>query len=173
MSAVERLSAAQARALLPELVVLLQDGVDHGASIGVLRPLSAAIAEHFWHDVIRDVSQGSRLLLVIRDGPRVVGSIQLGLCQKPNGLHRAEVQKLLVHTAARRRGHARQLMAAVETEARATGRTLLYLDTEPDQPAETLYRNSGWTAAGVIPDYARTPDGVLHGTVLFYKRLPA
>ena len=172
MSAVERLSAVQARALLPELVALLQDAVAGGASIGFLRPLPADVAAHFWHDVIRDVEQGSRLLLIIRDGATVVGSIQLGLCQKPNGLHRAEVQKLLVHTSARRQGHARRLMTAVETEARAAGRTLLYLDTEPDQPAETLYRKSGWTAAGVIPDYASTPDGVLHGTVLFYKKLP-
>jgi acetyltransferase len=167
----ERLSEAQALALLPQLVTLLQDAVAGGASIGFLRPLPADVTERFWREVIGDVGRGSRVLLVIRDGTQVVGSIQLGLCLKPNGLHRAEVQKLLVHTSARRRGYGRLLMSAVESEARAAGRTLLYLDTEPDQPAEALYRKLGWSVAGAIPDYACTPDGRLHPTVIFYKQL--
>jgi acetyltransferase len=171
MSVPARLTADQASALLPQLVALLQDVVAGGASIGFLRPLPADVALHFWHDVIGEVARGSRLLLVIREGDQVVGSIQLGLCLKPNGLHRAEVQKLLVHTAARRRGLGRVLMSAVEAEARAVGRSLLYLDTEPDQPAEVLYRKLGWTEAGAIPDYACTPDGRLHPTVLFYKKI--
>ena len=171
MPTLDRLTEAQALALLPQLVTLLQDAVNDGASIGFLRPLSADIAQRFWHGVISDVNQGSRLLLILRDGSMVVGSIQLGLCLKPNGLHRAEVQKLLVHTSARRQGHARLLMSAIESEARAAGRTLLYLDTEPDQPAEALYRKLGWSVAGAIPDYACTPDGRLHLTVIFFKKL--
>jgi hypothetical protein len=47
--------------------------------------------------------------------------------------------------------------------------TLLNLDTETDSPAESLYRSEGWTRAGVIPDYARTPSGVLRPTTIFYK----
>ena len=170
MPAPERLDEAQALALLPQLVPLLQDAVAGGASIGFLRPLSAGIAERYWRDVIGEVGQGSRVLLVIREGSQVLGSIQLGLCLKPNGLHRAEVQKLLVHTSARRRGYGRFLMSAVEAEARTAGRTLLYLDTEPGQPAEALYRKLGWIAVGAIPDYACTPDGRLHPTLIFYRK---
>ena len=171
MSDIERLTADQARVLLPELVALLQDAVDDGASIGFLRPLSAEIAEHYWLEVIRDVAEQSRILLVTRRDGLVVGSVQLGLCTKPNGVHRAEVQKLLVHTGSRRRGIGRKLMVAIEEQARLAQRTLLYLDTEPDKPAHEMYERSGWLRAGEIPDYARTPDGRLHSTILFYRRI--
>ena len=171
MSDIERLTADQARALLPELVALLKDSVDDGASVGFLRPLSTEVAERYWLEVIRDVSEQSRILLVTRRDGIVVGSVQLGLCMKPNGVHRAEVQKLLVHTGSRRRGIGRQLMAALEEQARLAQRTLLYLDTEPDKPAYEMYERSGWLRAGEIPDYARTPDGRLHSTILFYRRL--
>ena len=62
-------------------------------------------------------------------------------------------------------------MTAVEEQARLAQRTLLYLDTEPDKPAHEMYERSGWLRAGEIPDYARTPDGRLHSTILFYRRL--
>src|SRR4030095_4341966 len=111
---IERLTADQARVLLSALVALLKDTVDDGASVGFLRPLSTELAEVYWREVIRDVSEQSRILLVARRDGIVVGSVQLGLCTKPNGVHRAEVQKLLVHTGSRRRGIGRQLMAAIE-----------------------------------------------------------
>ena len=171
MSDIERLTADQARVLLPELVALLQDTVDDGASVGFLRPLSTEIAERYWLEVIRDVAEQSRILLVTRRDGVVVGSVQLGLCTKPNGVHRAEVQKLLVHTGSRRRGIGRRLMAAIEEQARLAQRTLLYLDTEPDKAAHEMYERSGWLRAGEIPDYARTPDGQLHSTILFYRRV--
>ena len=167
----ERLTAAQAKAALPQLTSLLQDAVQHGASIGFLRPLASDTAERFWNEIISDVANSSRILLVIREGDSVIGTVQLGLCQKPNGLHRAEVQKLFVHSKARRRGFGQVLMSAVEKEARAANRSLLYLDTEPDQPAEEMYRKLGWTLAGSIPDYARNPDGQLHPTALYFKKL--
>ena len=37
--------------------------------------------------------------------------------------------------------------------------------------AESLYRRSGWTAFGTVPDYACDPDRTLAGCVFFYKRL--
>lgn len=171
MNDVERLSADQARTLLPELIALLQDSVNDGASIGYLRPLAAEIAGEYWREVIREVADHSRVLIVALQDERVVGSVQLGLCTKPNGVHRAEVQKLLVHTGRRRQGIGRRLMERVDLEARRARRTLLYLDTEPDQPAHRMYERTGWIRAGEIPDYARTPDGTLHSTVLMYRRI--
>jgi len=171
MSEIHRLSADDATAAFPQLVSLLQNAVDDGASIGFLRPLAAEVAESYWEEVIRDVSQGSRVLLAATSGSSVVGSAQLGLCMRPNGVHRAEVQKLLVHTAWRRQGIARDLMQAIEDEARAARRSLLYLDTEPDKPAEWMYQTMGWTRAGEIPEYACTPDGQLHTTILYYRKI--
>ncbi len=171
MNDIERVTADDAQSLLSQLIALLQDSVDDGASVGFLRPLAADVAEGYWREVIGDVAAQSSILLVTRREGLVVGSVQLRLCTKPNGVHRAEVQKLLVHTRWRRQGIGHALMAAVEREARLAGRSLLYLDTEPDRPALTLYERTGWLRAGEIPDYARTPDGQLHSTVLLYRRI--
>ena len=125
----------------------------------------------YWQEVIGDVAAQSRILLVARRDGLVAGSVQLGLCMKPNGVHRAEVQKLLVHTHWRRRGIGQALVSAIEQEARLAHRSLLYLDTEPGKPALALYERAGWLRAGEIPDYARTPDGQLHSTVLLYRQI--
>ncbi len=171
MRDIQKLKADEAPAVLPQLVALLVDAVQDGASIGFTLPLSTNSAERYWQEVVRDVDQGSRTLLLARREGVVVGSVQLGLCTRPNGLHRAEVQKLLVHTRWRRQGIARALMAAIEQAARAAGRSLLYLDTESDRPAEAMYEQMGWNRAGEIPGYAASPDGQLHGTVIFYRTI--
>jgi hypothetical protein len=62
-------------------------------------------------------------------------------------------------------------MEAVESFARASGRSLLVLDTLSDSAAASVYRHLGWKFAGSIPAYAATPDGVLHATSYFYKQL--
>ena len=168
---IERLGEEQARAALPELVELLQDAVHDGASVGFLRPLAGEMAASYWREILQDLGRQTRILLVARLEDRIVGTIQLGLCTRENGLHRAEVQKLLVHTRWRRRGLAKALMTAIQEEARKAKRSLLYLDTEPDRPAEQLYERLGWSRAGTIPGYALTPEGELHGTVIFYRTL--
>ena len=173
MQDIQRLTADEARGALPQLIALLQDAVHDGASIGFTQPLLADVAERYWQDVCREVEQGSRILLATRRDDVVVGSVQLGLCTRPNGLHRAEVQKLFVHTKWRRQGIARALMAAIEQEARAAQRSLLYLDTEPHKPAAVMYEQTGWIRVGEIPGYACSPDGHLHGTVFFYRTIQA
>ena len=95
--------------------------------------------------------------------------VQLALVMKPNALHRAEVQKLVVHTRFRNRGIARALLRAAEDIARKEGRILLVLDTEQDCAAETLYVKCGYTRAGVIPHYALGADRSFISTVVFYK----
>jgi acetyltransferase len=171
MTQIERLTEQQARAVLPQLVALLQDVVQDGASVGFLRPLASEAAEQFWLDVIHEVGQGSRILLVARRNGRIVGTVQLGLCQKQNGAHRAEVQKLMVHTAWRGQGIARALMSAIEAQARAASRSLLCLDTEAGTPSQALYERSGWIRVGEIPDYACSREGELHRVAFFYRNL--
>ncbi|MDX2388743.1 GNAT family N-acetyltransferase [Streptomyces sp. DK15] len=88
---------------------------------------------------------------------------------KPNGRHRAELRKLMVHPAARGRGTARTLLAEAEAQAARAGVILLFLDTETGSAAERFYRSAGWTEAGTIPDYATDPEGRLRPTTLFHK----
>jgi GNAT superfamily N-acetyltransferase len=80
------------------------------------------------------------------------------------------VAKLLVHRRARGAGIGRQLMDAVEGEAREQGRRVLVLDTA-SATAERLYERLGWQRVGVVPDYALMPDGELCATVFFYKHV--
>ncbi len=151
------------------LAGLLIDSVHGGASVGFLAPLSEATALEYWGQ-IRTSLETVRLWVAEMDG-LVVGSVQLALCTKPNGVHRAELQKLLVHSGFRGRGIASRLMAACEDDARSARRTLLFLDTEAGSDAESIYRHLGWEKAGEIPFYFARPTGELHTTAVYYKQL--
>lgn len=171
MSKINRLSEEQAKAILPQLIELLQDSVQSGATNPIDAPIGFERAKEFWLDALGEVAQGKCILLVSSAGEQITGAVQLALAAKENGLHRAEVQKLFVHTRFRRRGIAGALMSAVDDSAREFGRTLLMLDTEQGSSAEKLYAKYGYTPAGVIPQYAQSADGSLHSTTLFYRLL--
>jgi acetyltransferase len=171
MADIARLSAPDIDAQLPALLTLLEDAVNHGASVGFLRPLEPALAHAYWRDVAAAVAAGSRILLAAREAGEIAGSVQLDLSPKQNGRHRAEVQKLLVLARCRRRGIARNLMRAIEEEARTAGRTLLVLDTESGSDAVPFYDALGWERCGSIPDFALSADGVPTANILYYKRV--
>jgi acetyltransferase len=154
------------------LIELLRDSVEGGASVGFLAPLKRELAEAFWRDILREAETSQRVILIAtaEDGS-VAGSVQLSLVQKENGRHRAEVQKLLVHSRYRNQGLGRRLMHAIELEARQRGITLLVLDTIEGELAEQLYLKLGYVRVGEIPNYASFPDGRLWATVIFYKEL--
>ncbi|EWS99723.1 acetyltransferase [Intrasporangium oryzae NRRL B-24470] len=165
---VTRLEADDVRSALPGLGGLLVDSVEGGASVGFLDTVTTAEAQAWWAGVLDDPDS---LTWVARDGDDIVGSVRLLLVTMPNGLHRAEVSKVLVRRSHRGRGLARQLMEAAETEARRLGRSLLVLDTQTGSDAEGIYAHLGWTRLGEIPDYAGAPDGTLVGTTIMFKRL--
>lgn len=168
----EKLAATEICSRQHELIELLRDTVHGGASIGFVNPVSEEVACRYWDEVSREIELGTRLLLVVSVDGQIAGSVQLSFCTRQNGLHRAEVQKLFVHTRHRRRGLGRLLMSSIEEEAVRAGRSLLYLDTEPHQPAAVMYHHLGWKLAGEIPDFACSPDRHLHATSIFYKRVP-
>jgi acetyltransferase len=151
-----------------DLCELLIDAVDHGASIGFLSPISWQDAEQYWQQVFSTLQDGL-YLWVAKEQEKIVGSVQLSLCGKQNGAHRAEIQKLFVLSEYRGQGISSQLMKAAESFAFQRGRSLLVLDTEAGSHAETIYRHLGWQRAGEIPSYAATPDGTLRATVYYYK----
>jgi acetyltransferase len=156
---------------MSEMSALLIDCVRHGASVGFLRTIDAAEAHAYWDAVGAAMDAGSRILLIAEEEGQVLGTVQLDCCLKPNGVNRAEIQKLVVHTSARRRGIAAALIAKAEDVARENGRGLLYLDTEADSPAEAFYRAQGYTCIGGLPDYACSPDGEWRANAIYYKTL--
>ena len=167
------LDADAITARLPQLSALLHACVHDGASIGFILPFGAGDSDAFWTDNVRPaVARGSRLLLVFELDGAIAGAVQLDWDTPPNQAHRAEVRKLLVHPAFRRRGLARQLMQAVEERARALPRQLLTLDTRTQDHVEPLYASLGYKTAGVIPGYALAPEGGrLDATTIMYKQL--
>ena len=159
---------------LEMLAGILHATVRAGASVSFVMPFSMEDARAFWRDkVLPAVVAGSRRVILARIEGRIVGTVQLDLATPPNQKHRAEVAKLLVHPAVRRRGIARALMTAAESVARSEGRTLLTLDTRTGDMAEPLYLSMGYIVAGTIPRYARGPHSPeLEGTTFMYKELP-
>lgn len=79
--------------------------------------------------------------------------------------------KLIVHTAYRRRGIGHSLMEVVESEARIIGRTTLVLDTRLGDLSEKLYTKIGYVKVGEIRNYAKSADGSLHTTAIYYRLL--
>lgn len=152
------------------LTQLLRDCVHNGASIGFLSPLPEGTAQLYWKKVFKEL-EGNLYLWVAELKGEIVGSVQLNVCTKDNGRHRAELQKLMVLSTARNQGIAKQLLKTAEDYAKEAGLLLLVLDTEEDSTAEFIYQHLGWQKAGIIPDYATTPDGRLHATVVYYKKL--
>ncbi|WP_409525888.1 GNAT family N-acetyltransferase [Nitrincola sp. MINF-07-Sa-05] len=155
---------------LVQLSELLIDAIEGGASVGFLSPVSRSSIENYWQGVFAALANGFVLLIAEEQG-RIVGSVQLDPCQKENGRHRAEVQKLFVLRSHRGHGISSLLMQAVEHQAVELDRSLLHLDTLAGSAAESIYQHLGWQRAGEIPDYAAEPGGVLFPTVIFYKQL--
>ncbi len=170
---IRRLGAAEVRSNLDELAAVLVDCVEGGASVGYMAPFSHADARRVYEAYAEDVEHGRRLLLAAFAGEELVGTVQVVFAPHPNQPHRADVARMLVRRSARRMGVGRRLMEEAEREALAEGRTLLVLDTVTGDDAERLYERHGWTRVGVIPGYARYPDGQLCDTTVFFKELSA
>jgi ribosomal protein S18 acetylase RimI-like enzyme len=168
---IRTVSPEQLGEYLAAFIALLQDAVESGASVGFVPPVDASIARSYWAGVRTAIEGGNRILLgAIEDG-EILGSVQLDLATMPNARHRAEVMKLMVHRAARRRGIGKALMVALEDAARRANRRLIVLDTRPGDPAEQLYTALGYTRVGVIPRYALSTRGTLDPTLYMYREL--
>jgi len=171
MPTLTRLTAETFAAAVPDLADLLVDAVADGASLGFLAPVDQESAAAWWHDQAARIDQGSLLVWVARGPQRISGTVGLVLESKPNGRHRAEIIKLMVHSGSRGQGLSRRLLAIAETAARSAGRSLLMLDTETDSTAEYVYRTGGWVRYGVVPGYAMDPAGTPKACSFFYKEL--
>jgi len=155
-----------------QLHSLLVDCINSGASVGFLTPVVRQEVTAYWAAVESDLKLRERKLFIAYDGNRIVGTVQLSLCSKPNGAHRGEVEKLMVDTDVRGKGISKKLMSSMESAAVEMGLSLLVLDTRLGDIASSLYRAIGYTEAGQIPQFARSSSGELESTVYFFKLLP-
>jgi GNAT superfamily N-acetyltransferase len=171
--AIRRIDAREAEARLDELAAILTDAVAHGASVNFLAGMTEAQALGFWRGQLAGISAGERVLLVAEQEGRLIGTVVLTHAPQPNAPHRAEIGKMLVHSAHRRQGLGRRLLEAAEHAALASGRTLLMLDTETGSAGDLLYRACGWTEMGIVPDHSFNTHGKPAPTTFFYKALAA
>ncbi len=126
MEIVERITDESLGACHAALTDLLIDIVEGGNSVGFVLPLSREEAGAYWNGLVPALAAGSRLLWIARDASGLLGTVQMELATKKNGVNRAEIQKLLVHRRARRRGVARTLMQTAEAaRTRTRARTAL------------------------------------------------
>jgi GNAT superfamily N-acetyltransferase len=170
------LTPAQALERVSALGDVLIDCVEGGASVGFMAPLTRERAHAYWLSIADGVACGARALLVVETtsdaaAAEVLGTVQLVLQQPENQPHRADVAKMLVRRAARRRGIGAMLMRGAEAAARRNRKTLLVLDTVTGSDASRLYERLGWVRAGEIPGYALWPDGRPCATTYYYKQL--
>lgn len=170
--AIEALSADEIRTTaLRDLCELVRDAVSGGASVGWVTVPSALEASNYWQGVADQVQSAGVVVLVARSPLTVIGTVQLHLSPRPNGAHRAEVVRLLVHSSVRRHGVGAALMRAIEEEAVKRGLALLVLDTRTGDASQRLYEKLGYILAGMIPNYARGTTGTLEPTSIMYKAI--
>lgn len=165
------LNGQQARGELEALTDVLQGCVSDGASVGFIDANDRQIMRNFWQDTLGGLERGESVLLVARQQQQIVATVMVAWNGMPNGRHRAEICKLLVHPAARRQGIARQLMQLAEQQVKQQGRSLMVLDTRSGDIASLLYLSLGWEIAGSIPYYAQSTEGAMDATTVMYKRL--
>lgn len=171
MTSISRLSTEDFRGCVSGLADLLVDAVGDGSSLGFREPFDRAAAEAWWQAREAVVAAGRLIVWVARGADGIAGTVSLALEEKPNGRHRADIVKLMVHRTARGRGLGRALLGVAEQGAAQFGASLMLLDTESGSAAEYLYHSAGWTRYGVVPGYAADPAGVLQDCSFFYKRL--
>ncbi|PEB38286.1 GNAT family N-acetyltransferase [Bacillus pseudomycoides] len=150
---------------IEELSELLKTVVDDGASIGFLPPLEQEESTKYWQTVLAP----EVILFIAKINNKVAGSVQLHLITKPNGIHRAEICKLMTHPNFRRNGIGRSLMQKAEERAKQESRSLLVLDTREGDPSNRLYKSLDYQESGKIPGYAISPNGELDATIIYYK----
>ncbi len=173
MRTIDELDGSGLLAHANELAEVLRACVLAGASVGFELPCPHEEARAFWLGLHGAVERGERRLLVVRGAHgKIDGTLQLVLAGMPNGRHRAELSKMLVHPRARRQGLAQALLRHAEAMARSLGRSLIVLDTCTGGPAEGMYLKLGYQRCGEIPQYATMPDGRLGATTFMYKLLP-
>lgn len=153
---------------IKQLAFILIDIVKTGASVGYLDNLTYSEAIIYWESVNKNLDENN-LLWIAYNNEIIVGTVQLTICNKPNGKHRGEVNKLLVVPMYQGQKNSSKLMLTLETYAKQNALKLLTLDTQTNSMAEKIYIHLGWQKIGEIPYYAKNIFGELSSTSYFYK----
>lgn len=104
-------------------------------------------------------------------GLATAGDLCAGFYLARGGYGEAELLLLAIAPQHRRRGHGLRLLDQFEAAARARGAERLLLEMRDSNPAEALYRQSGFTLIGARKDYYKLADGLRADAMTFAKML--
>jgi acetyltransferase len=166
---VRPLGAEEIEERMSDLVALLRESVDNGASLGFLPPLTPDLGVRYWRSLPAEIQAGSRIVVCAFADGRLIGTGGLAFPWWPNAQHRAEVQKVMVAREFRGRGVGEALMLSLHREAQQRGRTLLTLHTRAGDPAETFYLRLGYRITGTIPGFTQGPSGERYDQLMLYQ----
>lgn len=169
MISIARTDADGLAAVLEEIIALHQAAVRDNVMMSFVAPLSHEKALLYWIEIIKGVADGKIHCFLAKENGRVLGHVLLRLMTSSNQPHVAQISKFLVCKAARGKGIGKRLIDALEKDAKAEGRSLLYLDTAKGSVAEKVYSSLGFSAIGTMPNYGLLPDGSLTDSVFFCK----
>ncbi|WP_105168994.1 GNAT family N-acetyltransferase [Pseudoalteromonas sp. T1lg23B] len=155
-----------------QLVEILGACINEGASLGFHKPAQADLLQQYWHDISDELRLKQRHFYAIFTGDTVLACVQLVPCDKQNGTHRAEIEKLLVRPSAQRQGLARKLVQFLEQQAVAKKLRLLILDTHTGDKSELFYQALNYQKSGQIPNFVTDASGQFNATSYYYKVLP-
>ncbi|EGR2301707.1 GNAT family N-acetyltransferase [Vibrio parahaemolyticus] len=170
---IKMIKASEIDTYLGDLCTLLIDCVEEGASIGFLSPLVKNDAEQYWEAVKESIKNNTTYLHIALSDDQLVGCVLLSCSGKANGVHRAEIEKMMVSPTARRCGIASSLLNRTESLASNLDLKLLVLDTRENDVSEALYQKHAFVKVGVIPQFALSSQGDLAGTSIYYKLIEA
>jgi acetyltransferase len=170
---IRRLAAAELIERKAEFEWLLKDAVEVGGTVGFLLPMTPDKLDRYWSGVARDMEAGERELLAALEGGKVIGALQIYYQKAESTSHRADLQKLIVHSSEHRRGIARALLVDALERMPALGVMMYTITTFKEGAAEDLVRSLLFTRFGMMPHYGLTPDGKLHDASMHYISRPA
>ncbi|CAL9653415.1 GNAT family N-acetyltransferase [Streptomyces sp. NPDC057838] len=154
-------------------VTVVHVPVSHPLVGPLLRELGHEYSTRYGKDAHAEISRypdeeftpahGGLLLLLLERGRPVAGG-----AFRRHDAATAELKRIWTHSAHRRRGLARRVLAELEREAAARGYRRIYLTTGPRQPeARGLYLRTGYT-----PLFDTEADPETIGPLPFEKHLP-
>lgn len=168
---IQQVPGAMLSQRIDAFVALSQRVVEAGSHLGWESASDADVIRTYWNRQCSSIDDANHVLFALWLDGELVGTVQYERGHFPTSRHRAEVAKLMVAPAHRRRGIASLLMEHLESHAKANGVELLVLDTRAGEPVEDLYLRRGYTRTGFVPNWMKYESGAYRDTVFFYKDL--
>lgn len=161
------------RELRDGLCSLWVDVTNAGGAVGFVPPATAEDIRPDLMNHLAAVDAGRTRMIVGRDGQ---GTVAAGAFLTLNShrlkRHWCTVYTVMVHPGLQGKGYGRELMAAVEKEARGMdGITGLRLTCRGGLGLESFYISCGYREVGRLPDAIKVADGDLRDDVILWLAL--